>query len=68
MSAGGTTEWVDRAPKQSKEMREAYKQLAATEAWVAACHAREDWVEHHEAVDILMSWYAYIGQLAQAAR
>lgn len=65
MSAGGVTEWVDRAPKQSPAMKKAYAGLAEAEAYVADCHARGDWEAHHKAVEIYVSWHAEIGRIAQ---
>lgn len=63
MSAGGDTEWVDRAPAQSKKMREAYAGLKAAEDWLAET-PKDNAAEHAEAVDIVVSWHAEIGRIA----
>jgi len=68
MSAGGTTEWVDRAPKQSPAMKQAYAGLADTERYLGECHADQDWEAHHDAVQYVVEWHAEIGRIAQEER
>ncbi len=68
MSAGGDTEWVDRAPRKSPAMRAAYAGLADAEDYVAACHAAGDWTSHREAVSVLVDWHREIGRIAQEER
>ena len=65
MSAGGDTEWVDRSPKQSPEMKRAYAGLKEAEDNLAEAHAAKDWEWHHEAVEIMVEWHAEIGRIAQ---
>jgi hypothetical protein len=68
VSAGGTTEWVERAPRQSPAMKAAYKGLADAERYVAECHADGDWEAHHEAVDIYVGWHHQVAIVAQEER
>jgi leucyl aminopeptidase (aminopeptidase T) len=68
VSAGGDTEWVDRAPRQSPAMKAAYAGLAEAEDYVAQCHADEDWEAHREAISIMVDWHREIGCIAQGGK
>ena len=65
MSAGGDTEWINRAPKQSPAMKAAYAGLAQAEAYLREVHADKDWDAHHEAVAIMVDWHREIGRICQ---
>lgn len=64
MSAGGTTECVDRAPKKSAAMEAAYAGLAEAEEWLRGADP-DDAEEHAEGVAAVVSWHAEIGRLAR---
>ncbi len=64
MSAGGDTEYVDRAPKQSPKMKTAYAGLAEAEEWLRGCDG-ENAEEHADGVEAVVAWHAEIGRIAQ---
>ena len=64
MSAGGTTEYVDRAPRQSPAMKAAYAGLAEAEEWLRGCDP-EDAEEHADGVEAIVAWHREIGRIAQ---